>query len=183
MCENHLDTVRAVALAEICGVPVVFSGSPDHAVKCWDLQMGCCLYELSTGNASVTKMQWHAPTASLLVLAERHQSQASHAREHYERFGERFDDTAAADDEEEEEQQHSRWPADAYHSEGDFEVLWDCVGGEQSSLGGTPLQTVVEYRFEPRPVHPKRVPEWAEKLNGGEPVVYPMLDTRQDAYH
>ena len=186
VCEKHLDTVRAVALAEICGVPVVFSGSADDAVKCWDLQMGCCLYELSTGNASVAKMQWHAPSASLLVLAERHQSQASHAREHYERFGERFDDADVEEEEEEEEQQqqqqHSRWPAEAYHSEGDFEVLWDCVGGEQSSLGGKPVQTVVEYRFEPRPVHPKRVPKWAEKLNGSKPVVYPMLDTEQDAY-
>ena len=46
--------LRSLALADICGVPIVFASSLDHAIKAWDVRLGRCLFELSTGSASLS---------------------------------------------------------------------------------------------------------------------------------
>ena len=181
VCPGYDCETRPVALAEINGTPIVFSGSPAKAVKVWDLKIGCCMYELSTGNASVSVLQLHGPSASLIVLAERHQSQASHARAHRERFGEGFGDES--EESEDELENMARWPAEACHGAADFDVLWDCLGGEQGKLGGRPTQTVVEYRFEPRPAQPVQE-VWSSTVQSlaGKPMMHRLLDKEHGAY-
>ena len=185
--------LRSLALVDICGVPIVFASSLDHAIKAWDVRLGRCLFELSTGNADVEQICWHAPSCSLLALTERHQSRASHAREHMERFGESLGDETP------EEEDEDAWPQEAYHEEGDFGtprpqdaaiagpgaelalllpgVLWDGIGSD-GGFGGSPMQTIVEYRFMERPRHVPRIPKWHDRFEQrkGKPAKHMLLN-------
>ena len=66
------DRVLHAALAvEVGGAPFLFTGGSDEAVKAWDLRRGGRpLYELTTGNTTVLSLDWHTPSASLLVATQ-----------------------------------------------------------------------------------------------------------------
>ena len=63
--------LHTALLVEAGGVPFLFTGGSDEAIKAWDLRRGGRpLYELTSGNTTVCALEWHAPSASLLAATQ-----------------------------------------------------------------------------------------------------------------
>ena len=101
-------------------------------------------------------------------------TEGCHGRCTHEGFGDESEES------EHELENMAQWPAEVCHGAADFDVLWDYLGGEQESLGGRPTQTVVEYRFEPRPAQPV----WSSTVQSlaGKPMMHRLLDKEHGAY-
>jgi hypothetical protein len=139
--ERELGQPRALAFAPVGGAPILFSGSADQAIKCWDLRANAkCLYELATGNAEVEALAWHAEGCSLIALT---------LRENVRQEKMQWDQLASESEEEEEEEEWGEWPRDGVSHEADAfgGVLWDTPEGDQA---------LVQYRFMRQPRQPNR---------------------------
>ena len=56
-------------------------------------------------------------------------------------------------------------------------VLWDGIGSD-GGFGGSPTQTIVEYRFMERPRHVPRIPKWHDRFEQrkGKPAKHMLLN-------
>jgi len=78
--------------------PMAFTwGGHGECVRAWDLRMPAShVYTLSTGNQRVRDLQWHAASASLLVVTENPRA-VTRGNYHMYRFGEVVDDDSGDD--------------------------------------------------------------------------------------
>jgi hypothetical protein len=61
--------VHSGAIAMLNSVPFVFLGGKSESIMAFDLRVGCCAYEMSTGNAEPYGLYWHDKSSTLLSLA------------------------------------------------------------------------------------------------------------------
>ena len=124
---------------------VAFTWGGDEVVRAWDLRrVACHAYTCSTGNNNATDIDWHAPTASLLVATSN-----PHAAS-YGRYGRAYRYGDVASDSEDETQgagTDSYWPKGAKHGASFFPLRYDCT---QHSMG---YRMVLQYAFENGSTH------------------------------
>ncbi|KDQ19039.1 hypothetical protein BOTBODRAFT_28528 [Botryobasidium botryosum FD-172 SS1] len=130
-------------LAYVDGHPFIFvGGTQSEQVDCWDVRARAPLYELSTGNTSVSSLAWDAPRNTLYAQAEceyvdrhgYHHDYRSYRAPKRERAAMRGmdgdEDNDYGDDDEEEDEWERCWPSSAFHDERSFGYGYD--SGEHS---------------------------------------------------
>mmetsp|Transcript_16504 Transcript_16504/g.27779 ORF Transcript_16504/g.27779 Transcript_16504/m.27779 type:complete len:609 (+) Transcript_16504:127-1953(+) len=96
---------------------VAFTGGADQAIRCWDTRAPLCLYELATGNMSVSDLQWVQSSQTLLAAGS-----CSTVNRHGTSYA---DDFEADDDDDENAEEGGLWPKSATHSRKHFPVRWN----------------------------------------------------------
>ncbi|KAJ7056197.1 WD40 repeat-like protein [Mycena amicta] len=175
---EHGDEKLHAALYEyIGGQPFIIYGTlKSQQIKVWDVRNRAPLYELATGNNSVSDLAWDAPRQTLLAVTECdsmdrngtvHDYRWARIRKHGQEWlrtdGEENDDENMEEDDSDEDSQGSEdydeeygWPNDAWHNEKSFGVAFDA--GDHR---------IFRYQFK-SDANPKILPEYGQATPGQE---------------
>ncbi|KAF7323595.1 WD40 repeat-containing protein [Mycena kentingensis (nom. inval.)] len=137
--EHGEEKIYSALYEHIGGQPfIIYGGLKSQQIKVWDVRNRASLYELSTGNNSVTDLAWDGPRQTLLAATELDDTGRSGAIpnkktekkaakvEEVNSDEEDEDEWSDEDDEDdEEEEMEYGWPDDAWHQEKAFGVAFD----------------------------------------------------------
>ncbi|KDQ19037.1 hypothetical protein BOTBODRAFT_52223 [Botryobasidium botryosum FD-172 SS1] len=148
---SRIEHTYSSTLAHVDGHPFIFAGGTrSEQINCWDVRARAPLYELSTGNTSVSGLVWDAPRSTLYAQTEcdyvdrngHYHGYRTYRAPKRERAAMRGMDGGEDDDSEDEEENEEDegeededewercWPSNAFHDEQSFEYGYD--SGEHS---------------------------------------------------
>ncbi|TCD63390.1 hypothetical protein EIP91_005598 [Steccherinum ochraceum] len=146
-CGSSDEFLQSALYIHVDGLPLVISGGQrSQSVKVWDLRTKSIVYELATGNNSVTSLAWDAPRSTLFAATEcefmdrlGYNHDYRNARIPKTKWNSRQlgEDWAEQDEDEDEDMEDEEedddddddelgWPERAFHEENAFGYAFDC---------------------------------------------------------
>jgi WD40 repeat protein len=147
---GHNRQPSALDYTLIDGIPFAFTGGSDEGIRVWDLRLGTCLYELSTGNSTVHGIYYHNTSNTLYASVE-----SNHQDDNY-MDGDDYD--SEMDEDSDDERYDSPWPTQAVHGRYDFEEYYmvDYCSLISYNFKNAPEQPIKHRRPNPPPQKKRR---------------------------